>query len=82
MGKKITGPVQPNGSIPWIFTDHGKTWVGVDYMKPGNTGPWAITQMLVAKDGHGGTMITSGDGSQLFIPDSVIPFLIKALKKK
>jgi len=75
MGKKITGDAQPNGSVPWIYTDHGKTWVGVDYPGMGET------SYRVHRD-ESGVIISSKDGGQIYFPLSVIPFLIKALKKK
>jgi hypothetical protein len=75
MGKKITGDRQVNGSVPWIYTDHGRTWVGVDYTA--NVPP---AQYEVRRDSVG-VAIANGD-SVVWLPHSVIPFLIRALKKK
>jgi hypothetical protein len=74
VSKKITGEVQPNGSVPWIYTDHGRTWVGVDYVERG------VCQYEVAKDDQGVRIGEKYD--HIWIPNSVIPFLIRALKKK
>lgn len=77
MGKKITGDVQPNGHVPWIYTDHGDTWVGVDYAHPGlRSSSYKIERR------HGMIYIKSDLGEQMSIPDYLVPLLIKALKKK
>lgn len=75
MGKKITGQPTATGAVPWIFTDHGHTYVGVDYVH--STSQWEIRT-----DSDGVMIALAGDSEgQVWLPKSVIPMLIKALQR-
>lgn len=75
MGKKITGQPTAAGAVPWIFTDHGRTYVGVDYTH-------GTSQWEVRVDRDGVTLAHPGDSEgQIWIPKSVVPMLIKALQR-
>jgi hypothetical protein len=75
MGKKITGPTTATGATPWIFTDHGRTYVGVDYTH-------GTSQWEVRVDQDGVTLAHPGDmEGQIWFPKTVLPMLIKALQR-
>ena len=76
MGKKIEGKKNARGDVPWIRSGRGETHVGVDYAHSVSS-TWSVR-----KDPDGSGVFISADDEGVWVPNVVIPMLIKALRKK